>query len=70
LAAKLTFGSWYAGTRGNIPGPRFLAQKSVFGRILPIIKVGTIPVKVDLWHNHAIFLILACAMITHVAEWT
>ena len=53
-----------------ILSPRFLALKSVFGRILPKIIVGTIPVKVKLWHNCAILLTLARAMVTHVAEWT
>ncbi len=53
-----------------IVSPRFLALKSVFGKILPKINVGTIPAKVEFWHNRAIFLTLAHAMVTHVAEWT
>jgi hypothetical protein len=65
LAAKTTFGSWHAGTRGIHTGFNILSVKSVFGRILPKLKDGTISAKNKSWQSHCFWHV---QIVTHFVE--
>jgi len=67
LAAKLTFGIWHAGTCGiHAHSQIFGTEKLPWQNPAKNKKVGTIPAKVELWHNRAIFLVVPRHFFTSV----